>query len=98
MHHTAGLSHITSRLIGTKQTVEIRKLNVRQVKEVQALAKELEENDDAGFDILHKIITIATVGAEAIPMTDFEQFPMDELSKLSTEIMKFSGIGADQGK
>jgi hypothetical protein len=79
-------------------TVEIRKLNVRQVKEIQELAKEIEKQEDAGFDILRKIITIAVVGAEGIAEADFETFPMDELSKLSNEIMSFSGIGADQGK
>jgi hypothetical protein len=80
------------------EKVTIRKLNVRQVKEVQELAKSLENADEAGFDILRQIITMAVEGAEGISDTDFETFPMDELSKLSNEIMKFSGIGPDQGK
>jgi hypothetical protein len=37
-------------------------------------------------------------GGEDLTDEDFETFPMDELSKLSTEVMKFSGIGQDAGK
>jgi hypothetical protein len=81
------------------ETVTIRKLNVRQVKIVQALAKDLEEDsEDGGFEILRQIISMAVEGADTVSAEDFEEFPMEELSKLSNEIMRFSGIGADQGK
>lgn len=83
------------------EDVTISKLSVSEVKKIQELAKDMEnktDDDDSGFDVLKLIIKSAVEGAADISDTDFEQFPMDELSKLSSEIMKYSGIGQDQGK
>ncbi len=96
-------------LVGRKMTktvkfmgedVLISKLNVANVMEIQEKAKKLEENDSEGFDLLKSIIRNAVEGAEDLADDDFEGFPLDELSKLSNEIMKFSGInpGEKQGK
>lgn len=96
-------------LVGRKMTktikfmgedVTISKLNVANVMEIQEKAKKLEENDNEGFDLLKSIIRSAVDGAEDLSDDDFEGFPLDELSKLSNEIMKFSGInpGEKQGK
>ena len=96
-------------LVGRKMTktikfmgedVTISKLNVANVIEIQEKAKKLEENDNEGFDLLKSIIRSAVDGAEDLSDDDFEGFPLDELSKLSNEIMKFSGInpGEKQGK
>lgn len=41
---------------------------------------------------------MAVDGGDELSDDDFKEFPMDELSKLSNEIMKFSGIAGDQGK
>lgn len=94
-------------LVGKKMTrsikfmgedLKISKLSVAEVMEIQDKAKSLEKEDSAGFDVLKTVIRSAVDGGSDLTDQDFENFPMDELSKLSTEIMKFSGIGGDQGK
>ena len=94
-------------LVGKKMTksvkfmgedVKISKLSVAEVMDIQNKAKTLEQDDSAGFDVLKTVIKAAVEGGSDLTDQDFENFPMDELSKLSAEIMKFSGIGADAGK
>lgn len=86
----------TVKFIGADVT--IFKLTVAEVKDIQEKAKLLETDEDAGLDILRTVIRSAVEGGSALEDSHFEAWPMDELSKLSNEIMKFSGIGADQGK
>lgn len=95
-------------LVGRKMTqntkflgtdVVISKLSVSQVLEIQEAAKTTTESEDQGLELLRKVIRMAVEGAETLTNEDFNGFPMDELSKLSTAIMKFSGIaGNDAGK
>ena len=94
-------------LIGRKMTktvkfmgedVKISKLSVAEVMTVQEQAKSLETSDTGGFDILRTVIRASVEGASELSDEDFQNFPVDELSKLSNEVMKFSGIGQDQGK
>ncbi len=95
-------------LVGKKMTkptkfmgedVKISKLSVAEVMEIQARAKELEGGaDNDGFSVLKVVIRSAVEGASEISDEDFNAFPMDELAKLSAEIMKFSGIGQEAGK
>jgi hypothetical protein len=73
--------------------VNIYKLSVAEVKEIQELAKSLETDDEAGFGILQKVIKASVEGGSELLDEHFEAWPMDELSKLSAAIMKFSGIG-----
>jgi hypothetical protein len=80
------------------EEVKISKLSVSEVMELQNLSKDLKEDDTAGLGILRTVIRAAVEGGDDLTDEDFETFPMDELSKLSTEIMKFSGIGQDAGK
>lgn len=95
-------------LVGKKMTkpvkfmgedVKISKLSVAQVMEIQEKAKSLDGDENEGLNILRTVIRSSVEDAAEISDTDFESFPMDELSKLSNEIMKFSGIdGGDKGK
>jgi hypothetical protein len=95
-------------LVGRKMTkkvkfvgedVTISKLSVSEVLEIQESAKKAESSEETGFDLLKKVIRMSVEGATELSDEDFDSFPMDELSKLSSEIMKFSGIaGADSGK
>lgn len=94
-------------LIGRKMTkkvkfmgedLEISKLSVAEVMDIQSRAKKMESDETAGFEVLKTVIGAAVKGASELSDEDFQAFPMDELSKLSGEIMKFSGIGSDQGK
>jgi len=81
------------------EDIKITKLSVSEVMRIQEDAKGLEKDDSEGFNILRTVIKSSVENAAELTDADFETFPMDELSKLSTEIMKFSGLGEDkQGK
>jgi hypothetical protein len=79
------------------EDVKITKLSVAEVLDIQEKAKNLEGNDAEGFNILKSVIRSAVEGGDELSDEDFQGFPMDELSKLSNEIMKFSGLG-NEGK
>lgn len=78
------------------QDTKIFKLSVAEVMDIQARAKELENDEAAGFGVLKTVVMAGVEGGKELTDEDFQAFPMDELSKLSTEIMKFSGIGTEQ--
>lgn len=94
-------------LVGKKMTknvkfigedIKITKLSVADVIDIQERAKNTGEDPNNGFDLLKRIIKMSAEGASDLTDEDFQAFPMDELSKLSNEIMRFSGIAAEQGK
>jgi hypothetical protein len=82
------------------EDVVITKLTVAQVKQIQTAAQALEKdegNDESGLEVLRTVIRASVVGAEGLQV--FEGWPIDDLRNLSREIMKFSGIAAeDEGK
>jgi len=98
-------------LVGRKMTkkyefmgekVTISKLSVAEVMDIQekarTLSEETAEQDDSGIALLMMVIQSAVEGADELTKEDFESFPMDELSKLSQEIMVYSGIDQARGK
>jgi len=90
--------------------VIITKLTTDQVLRVQEMAKaaadEAKAAEDSGvpiegtpgLDMIRHVIRQSGEGAEDMTDEEFGQMPMDELSKLSTEIMKFSGFSGEAGK
>ena len=80
------------------EEIQISKLSVNEVMEIQEEAKKLAEDDgEAGMGVLRKVISASVEGAAELSDEDYQTFPMDELSKLSNEIMKFSGlVGEDK--
>jgi hypothetical protein len=82
------------------ETIKISKLSVAEVMEIQAKAKAAEEaqDDQSGMELLKLVIRAGVEGGMELTDDDFGGFPMDELSRVSQEIMKFSGIGAEAGK
>ncbi len=62
------------------------------------VGKRLHKNYLAGFDLIKHVIQVAVPDAKELSEEDFNTFPMDELSKLSNEIMAFSGLTGDKGK
>jgi hypothetical protein len=72
--------------------VTIKKLSVAAVLEIQEHAKKSEETDSQGLDLLRSVIKDGVEGGEDLSEEDFNQLPLDELSKLSKAIMEFSGI------
>lgn len=91
-------------LVGKKMTksvkfmgedVKISKLSVSEVMDIQEKAKSIASDENEGFTVLKVVIKASVEGAGDLADEDFNTFPMDELAKLSNEIMKFSGIGQD---
>jgi hypothetical protein len=78
--------------------VKISKLTVSEVLEIQNKAKDIDKDETAGLELLKTVIRSAVEGGEDLDDSDFDNFPMDELSKLSNEIMKYSGLGQEAGK
>jgi hypothetical protein len=78
--------------------IKINKLSVSEVLFIQTRAKVIADDENEGFEILKTVIRSSVDGANDLSDDDFNNFPLDELSKLSNEIMKFSGIGEQAGK
>ena len=81
------------------ETVKIRKLTVDQVAQIQKLAKivdnskESDENENASRNLLETMIKAGVGEFEEFSSEDFGSLPIDELSKLSNAIMRYSGFG-----
>jgi len=106
MSEVSGLKSV----VGTKQTKEYKfmgtkliltKLTVSQVLEIQELSKISEKEDlkerDA-FDSIKTVIRMSVQDSDDMEDDDFNELPLDELIKLSQEIMRFSGIADTEGK
>ena len=78
--------------------VKISKLSVAEVIAIQEASAAAQTSADDGFDVLKMVIRSGVEGGSDLDDADFKAFPLDELSKLSAEIMKFSGLGAEAGK
>ena len=73
---------------------DIIKLSVSQVLEIQDLAKELKDSENSEDNIRILAMVIQAGCPELVDLTKEEvnEFPMDELSKLSNAIMQYSGL------
>jgi hypothetical protein len=80
--------------------LEISKLSVSEVLQIQDLAKQSKEGEDErdGFAVLRTVIQLSAQGAKDLSDEEFDELPLDELSTLSDHIMAFSGIGDKKGK
>jgi hypothetical protein len=86
----------TQEVVFCGHKINIKKLSVTQVFEIQRRSKESHEageNEEAGMDMLQYVIGCAVDGADALTKEEFRSFPVDELSALSDKILKFSGLG-----
>lgn len=75
------------------EDVQIAKLSVMQVMEIQEDAKGIKEGDEkANLSLLTKVIAFSVKEFKDVDQEEIFELPMDELSKLSSEIMKYSGL------
>jgi len=81
--------------MGTK--LKISKLTVSELEAIQEAAKQIETDATKGYEVLKMVIKFSADGGSELTDDDFDGFAMDELSTLSGEIMKFSGVGASVG-
>ena len=69
------------------QDLEIKQLTVKGVKDLQT---ELNKNRDSALDAVETLSVIfksTVVGAEDMTKEEFEKFPIEQLTKLSEEIL-----------
>jgi len=86
------------------EKITIYKLKFSEIIEIQEMVRESENSDkegtsseeDMGIDVLRKVIRSSVEGGAELEDADFQEFPMDELTKLSNEIMKHSGVDSDK--
>jgi len=93
----------TNRFIGAKiekevsflgQKVKITKLTVSQILNIQSTAKANEGNEDPMANLSLVMLVLKEGAKELSTLTDdeFKEFPMEELTSLSNEIMSYSGL------
>jgi hypothetical protein len=56
------------------------------------------DDSDESLVIMRTVIGYSVEGGDQMTEADYKGFPLEDLSKLSGEIMKFSGLGSDAGK
>ena len=98
MKHLVGKS-LTEKVPFMDDEVEVRKLTVGQVLELQKVINTAADSEDeqAQLRLLCDITKIAVVGAEELTDEDFNTFPISELTALSEHIMRLSGLGGNEG-
>jgi len=86
------------------EDITIYKLKFSEIMEIQEMVRSAEKDDkedssaeqEMGLDVLRKVIRSSVEGGGELDDSDFQEFPMDELTKLSSDIMKFSGVDSQQ--
>ena len=72
-------------------TVKVKKLSVSEIMKIQQASKEHAEEDQVAT--LRVLIRLAVEGAADLTDEELDSFPLDELSTLGAEIVKYSGMG-----
>ena len=86
---------VTKKVKFMGQDLDITKLSISQVMQIQEQVKTLEDSKSEE-DNLRLLATVVKFGASDLvdlSQEEINSFAMDELTNLSTEIMKFSGLG-----
>jgi hypothetical protein len=96
MKHLVGKA-ITEKVPFMGDEVEVKKMTVGEILELQKVIAKVGDSDDASKQIglLRDIIKVAVLGADELSDADFDTFPIEELNKLSTKVMELSGLGGN---
>lgn len=91
--------------MGQKNSVEIRKLSAQEVLDFQTYVKSVVPQDekepqdaDSGFAIQFYLIKKTVKDAEDISDQELKTFPLEDLSRLTEEILKFSGLDTSKAE
>ena len=92
-------------LVGVERTQPVNfmddELQVRllSVNEVLKLQKQISGEEDSldNLDTMVKIIKAAVVGADELTPSQIKDFPLADLLTLVEEVMKVSGLKAEEG-
>jgi len=94
MKHLVG-KKITEKVEFMEDSVEVRKLTVSEVMKIQELINE-SQNKKSKYDdisLIKDVIRMAVIGAETITDEEFNDFPVGELTTLSSNVMRIAGLG-----
>jgi len=72
--------------------VEIRKLSIKEVLDLQSLINSAAESGDQ-LEVLRGVLRLAVVGAEEMTNEEFDTFPPADLNAISEEIISYCGLG-----
>jgi len=93
------MKHLVGKVITKKvpfmgDEVEIRKMSVAEVLQVQEMVKKTtkSKSEDSQLGLLRDVIRLAVVGAQELSDTDFNTFPIAELNEISNSILEYSGL------
>lgn len=78
--------------------MEIKQLTVRGIKDLQKSLDESKADDVSGLKTLSAIFKQTVVGAEDMKESEFEDFPIQALTKLSQDILEYNGLSAKDDK
>lgn len=79
--------------------VVVKKLSVAAVRDLQKVIKENAKDKEEGeLKNIYSVIRTGVVGADAMTQADFDQFPLDELAKLTNEILVFCGLAKGESE
>lgn len=77
--------------------VTINKLSVSDIMKIQAMSDNKDADETTqGLETLLVIIRASLVGHEELTDEEFQSFPMSELTLLSEQITKHSGLGGEE--
>jgi hypothetical protein len=80
------------------EQVTIRKLSTAQALQIQAASAEMQPDDESQLNLIYDVIRAGVEGGSELTDEDFGTWPLEDISKLSSEIMKFSGLTDDPPK
>jgi len=96
------MKHLVGKVITEKvefmgDQVEVKKLSVKEVLQIQKIVDKSQKSKDEESQIrlLQDVIKVAVVGADEVSEEDFNKFPLGELNKLTESILSLSGLGQD---
>jgi hypothetical protein len=90
MKHLLNKGNRTAKVSFLGETVEVNKLTVAQVESFQAKLKAAKEED--GLSIQREIIRLGVVGADELSDAELDSFPLDDIAKLATEVLRLAGV------
>lgn len=87
-------ANVTKKLKFCGDEVVIKKLTVGEVFAVQERVKASQsKGEESSFEVLFFILRTGSPEFDAYSDEELKELPIDELNKLSNEIMAFSGLG-----
>ena len=81
----------TTKFVG--EEITITKLPLARVFDIQEKAKAAGADEKAQMEIMLFTFQSAVTGAGELTLEDMYSFPLDDLQKLSEDILEFSGLG-----